>query len=59
MNALTIDLIATLLASCGVLACGAFAVWILPWRARDWQPQARSARRRFEPRIMRDLVTMP
>ena len=39
MNAVTLDLIATILASAVVLSAGGLAVWVLPWSDADWQPR--------------------
>ena len=39
MDALTLDLIGTVLASLGLVACAAAAIWVLPWRKEDWVPR--------------------
>lgn len=39
MDPVTIDLIATILASTAALLAGGFAIWILPWSEADWQPR--------------------
>jgi hypothetical protein len=39
MEALTLDLIATVLASVAALAAGGLAVWVLPWSEEDWKPR--------------------
>jgi hypothetical protein len=44
MDALTLDLIATILASAAAIAATGLAVWILPWNESDWEPRARPTR---------------
>ncbi len=49
MDSLTLDLIATLLASVVAIAGTGFAVWVLPWSESDWEPRARPASARPGP----------
>jgi hypothetical protein len=49
MNALTFDLIATILSSVVAIASTGLAVWILPWQERDWEPRALPAKARTTP----------
>lgn len=49
MDALTFDLIATVLASALAIAATGLAVWVLPWDEKDWQPRAVPARQRAQP----------
>lgn len=52
MNPLTLDLVATVLASLGVITCGLGAIWVLPWEAAEVVP-ARARRV-----TVRDLVPL-
>ena len=46
MDALTLDLIATILAASAAIAATGLAVWVLPWNESDWEPRALPARDR-------------
>ncbi len=39
MDALTLDLIATVLVSVAAIGATGLAVWILPWNEKDWEPR--------------------
>jgi hypothetical protein len=49
MDTLTLDLIATVLASTAAIAATGLAVWFLPWNESDWEPKALPARDRSTP----------
>lgn len=49
MDSLTIDLIATILASVAAIAGTGLAVWVLPWSPRDWEPRAARVNKRADP----------
>lgn len=38
MSPITQDLLLTTFACIAVLGAGISAIWVLPWRARDWVP---------------------
>jgi hypothetical protein len=44
MNALTLDLVTTILLSVAAIAGTGLAVWILPWNEQDWEPRALPAK---------------
>ncbi len=54
MDALTLDLIATLLASAAAIGATGLAVWFLPWSEKDWEPPPRPARAPRSPPAGRD-----
>ncbi len=51
MDALTLDLISTVLASLGLIACAGAAIWVLPWKEEDWAPRPQPLRRDRLPNI--------